>query len=209
MALKADGSLVMWGLTNPPPPQGLSNIIGIAAGHGFAAAIPGDGSPLMTIQPVAQTVARGSRAQFHARATGVQPLRYQWQLDGVNLPGATNTSLNLTNVQGRDIGAYRAVVSNALGSATSAAATLTIPFSSDLAVALNATNLAWTTGPTNAPWFAQIRETHDGDVAAQSGRIGHNQWAGHALVLVEGVVRAGLRLPQAVHDQLRNSWRNA
>jgi hypothetical protein len=52
---------------------------------------------------------------------------------------------------------------------------LTIPFSTHLAAALNATNLAWTTGPTNAPWFAQIRETHDGDVAAQSGRIGHNQ----------------------------------
>jgi len=189
MALRADGSMTIWGLTNPPPPAGLSNIIGIAAGYGFAAAITGDGSPFFTLQPVGQTVARGSKVQFHARATGVQPLSYRWQLDGGNLTGATNASLILTNVQGRDTGDYRVVIANALGSATSAAATLTIPFSADLAAALNATNLVWTTSPTNAPWFAQIRDTHDGDVAAQSGRIGHNQQSAlHATVVGPGTL---------------------
>jgi hypothetical protein len=175
MALQADGSMVLWGMTNPPPPLGLSNIIGIAAGHGFAAAIAGDGSPFFTLQPIGQTVTRGSKVQFHARATGVQPLRYQWQLDSVDLPGATNASLTLTNVQGRDTGEYRAIASNDLGNVASTKAALTIPFSADLATALNATNLVWTTSSTNAPWFAQIRETHDGDVAAQSGHVGHNQ----------------------------------
>jgi len=175
MALKADGSMVLWGLTNPPPPIGLSNIIGIAAGRGFAAAIAGGGSPFFTLQPFGQTVTRGRNVQFHARATGVQPLRYQWQLDGVNLPGATNASLTLTNIQGRDTGEYRVIASNALANVASTKAVLTIPFSADLATALNATNLVWTTSSTNALWFTEIRETHDGDVAAQSGRIGHNQ----------------------------------
>ncbi len=175
MALQGDGNMLLWGMTSPPPPVGLSNVVGIAAGHGFAAAIAGDGSPVFTLQPFGQTATRGGNVQFHARATGVGPLSYQWQLDGVNLPSATNASLTLTNIQGRDAGEYRVIASNALANVASTKAALTISFSADLATALNATNLVWTTNPTNAPWFAQIRETRDGDVAAQSGPIGHNQ----------------------------------
>lgn len=175
MALKADGSVVMWGLTNPPPPQGLSNIFAVAAGHGFAAAAAGDGSPRFTIQPASQTVTNGAKVQFHARAVGVQPLSYQWQLDGANLPGATKADLTITNALGGDTGSYRVLVTNALGTATSSPATLSIPFSTNLAAALNTTNLVWTNGTPNWPWFAQIQETHDGNVAAQSGHITHGQ----------------------------------
>jgi len=175
MAIKADGNLVTWGLTSPAPPPGLSNIIAIAAGYDFAAAIVGDGSPFFTVQPVGQTVARGSKVQFRARATGVQPMTYQWQFHGITLPGSAAGDLIITNVQAGQTGDYRVVAVNALGSATSSVATLTIPFSTNLATALNATNLVWTSTPANAPWFAQIRETHDGDVAAQSGPVGNNQ----------------------------------
>jgi len=92
--------------------------------------------------------------------------------------GATEVDLRLTNVQATNIGGYRAVVSNVVGTAVSTTATLTIPYGGTLAMALNATNLVWTNAaPTNAAWFAQIRETHDGDAAAQSGRIADNQQA--------------------------------
>jgi hypothetical protein len=110
---------------------------------------------------------------------GVQPLRYQWQLDGVNLVGATNGSLTLTNVQGKDAGVYRVIATNALGQATSRTAILSVPCSGTLATALNATNLVWTTGTSNTPWymewFVQNRVTHDGEAAAQSGPIAHSQ----------------------------------
>lgn len=175
MALKTDGSVVLWGLTNPPPPQGLSNAISIAAGYGFAVAVAGGGSPRFTIQPASQTVTNGAKVQFHARAVGVQPLNYQWQLNGVNLPGATKADLTITNALGRDTGSYRVLVTNALGAVTGSPATLSIPFSTNLAAALNTTNLVWTSGTPGWPWFAQIQETHDGNVAAQSGRITNGQ----------------------------------
>ncbi|NOS71479.1 MAG: hypothetical protein HOP33_16330 [Verrucomicrobia bacterium] len=175
MALKSDGTVSAWGSSVPPPPPGLSNVFAISVGNGFLAALVGDGSPRFTIQPVSQTVAKGATVQFHARAVGVQPLSYRWQLDGVDVPGATNGDLTITNAQGRVAGGYRVVAMNMLGAATSATAQLKIPFSTNLPAALNAANLVWTTSTTNAPWFPQIQETHDGDVAAQSGRISHNQ----------------------------------
>ena len=82
---------------------------------------------------------------------------------------------------------------------------------SDLATALNATNLTWTTGG-NAIWFVQTTNTHDSVSAAQSGVIGDNgeSWIdttvtgpGTPLLLVERV-QPGRRLPR-----IRNGWRLA
>ena len=177
MTLKQDGmlrspELEIIGLTVS------NNIIAIAAGgvqSGFGVMLTGNGSPAITLHPHPQVVQRSNTVQFHSRAAGVQPMRYQWFLDQLPLPGATNASIIITNAQGRDAGGYRLLVSNALGSVFSATAQLTIPFGTNLPAALNATNLTWTTGLSNTAWFAQIRETHDGNVAAQSGAISHNQ----------------------------------
>jgi alpha-tubulin suppressor-like RCC1 family protein len=184
-ALRADGSVLLSGTRPPLVPAGLSNVAAIAAGGvaqvepdrplSFFVALVGNGSPVMTLQPVSQTPARGATVRLHARAVGVQPLSYQWQLDGQDLIGATNASLTLTNVQGRDGGAYRLVAANALGTATSSAATLSIPYSGTWAAALNTTNVAWVVGISNRPWFTQNRMTHDGEGAAQSGAISHSQ----------------------------------
>ena len=188
-ALRADGSVVLSGSNAPPVPAGLSNVIAIAAGGpgywpvysmdtflpGFFVALVGNGSPVMTLQPVSQTAARGATVRLHARAVGVQPMSYQWQCNGQDLVGATNASLILTNVQGANGGTYRLVATNALGRTTSSTATVTIPYSATLAAALNAVNLNWTTGLSNTAWFAQNRVTHDGDGAAQSGPIGQSQ----------------------------------
>jgi alpha-tubulin suppressor-like RCC1 family protein len=182
LALQADGRLVSWPVfttfsTSPPtplPPAGLLNIFAIAARGNINAALVGNGAPHITLSPAHQFAARDAIVRFSARAVGAPPLTYQWRRNGVNLPGATQADLILQNVAGSNAGTYQLVVANALGTATSAPALLTIPFSTNLATALNATNLAWTTS-ANAPWFAQNHVTHDGDVAAQSGPIGHNQ----------------------------------
>jgi alpha-tubulin suppressor-like RCC1 family protein len=178
MALKADGSVITWGLTPSNAPPGLANVIAIAAGNGFAAAVGDDGSPFFTIQPANQTVTNGATARFHARAVGLQPMRYQWQFNGANLAGATNGDLTTTNIQGRNVGDYQLVAANALGMATSKVARLSIPFNANLAAALNATNLVWETfmSTNKAPsWFAENKITHDGDAAAQSGPVVDNQ----------------------------------
>jgi hypothetical protein len=175
MALKADGSVVAWGDSVPQAPVGLSNVFAISVADTFLAALIGDGAPRFTIQPASQTVTNGAKVQFHARAVGVGPLHYQWQFNGVDLPGATVPDLTIANARGRDAGSYRVRVSNGLGAITSSPATMNIPFSTSLALALNAPQLVWSSSPSNAPWFAQIQESHDGDTAAQSGPVAHGQ----------------------------------
>ncbi|MCL1921271.1 MAG: InlB B-repeat-containing protein [Kiritimatiellaeota bacterium] len=56
----------------------------------------------------------------------------------------------------------------------SAPHTLTARWAITLGGAVDAPQLAWTTGG-NAPWFAQDVVTYYGDHAAQSGHIGHNE----------------------------------
>ncbi len=176
MMLKQDGTI-----TNSGFAQGAivvsTNISAIAAGgvqSGFGVAVIGNRTPNFTLHPYSQIVQRSNTVQLHARAVGVQPMRYQWLLDNQPLPGATNSSLILSNVLGKDTGAYRMIASNALGVATSQIANISVSFSTNLPAALNTTNIQWSNvGTTN--WFAQNRETHDGDVAAQSGVIANNQ----------------------------------
>lgn len=52
--------------------------------------------------------------------------RYQWNVNGTDLIGATNASLTITNVQAVDAGGYFVVVTNFGGSVTSQVATLTV-----------------------------------------------------------------------------------
>lgn len=190
MNLVRDGTVFIARVADRPP-QSVSNVIAIAAGTlspqgnissnryvvsakaagAVFAAVVGDGSPFLTLQPAGQAVTNGATVQFHARAVGVQPMRYQWRFNGVNLSDATNGDLTITNVHSVNVGSYQLVVTNVLGSVISKVAQLTIMFSADLAAALNATNFAWITSQTNAPWFAEIAITHDGNVAAQSGHI--------------------------------------
>lgn len=83
-------------------------------------------APSITTQPVSQTVSAGTNVSFTVAAEGTAPLSYQWQKNGSPINGATGATLNLTNVQGTDSGNYRAVVSNAAGSAASMTAVLNV-----------------------------------------------------------------------------------
>jgi hypothetical protein len=87
--------------------------------------------PVITTQPLDQTVSLFADATFRVTVTGDAPLSYQWQFNEINLLGQTNAILTVTNVQGADAGQYAVVVTNLSGSVTSQVATLTItPFNS-------------------------------------------------------------------------------
>lgn len=83
-------------------------------------------APVITVQPQGITADEGTGVIFTVGATGNPTPTYQWQKNGVNLAGATSASLALATVQPTDAGAYRVVVSNGLGSATSDTATLVV-----------------------------------------------------------------------------------
>ena len=82
--------------------------------------------PLITAQPLGQTVAAGANVSFTVTATGSQPLSYQWRRNGVNISGATASSYARNNVQTADVGLYSVVVANSYGSITSAEASLSL-----------------------------------------------------------------------------------
>ncbi len=84
------------------------------------------GGPVITQQPVSQTNYVGTSATFSVTAIGPMPLSYQWELSETNLPGATNTSLTLTNLQFSQAGIYAVLVTNLYGATMSSNALLVV-----------------------------------------------------------------------------------
>ena len=88
--------------------------------------------PTLASQPQSQTVFVGENAIFGVTATGTPPLSYQWRhndadlSNGANVTGATSALLTLSNVRTSDAGTFQVVVTNAVGSVTSAPVTLTV-----------------------------------------------------------------------------------
>jgi hypothetical protein len=84
-------------------------------------------APQITTQPANQTVSVGQTATFHVVATGSAPLQYQWQKGGSAIAGATGSSYTApAAVIGDNGSSFTVVVTNATGSMTSNAATLTV-----------------------------------------------------------------------------------
>lgn len=82
--------------------------------------------PYLVTQPAGAAVNVGTNITFNASATGTAPLRYQWRLNGTNLPGATNNFFTQANVQPADAGNYSILVTNIAGNAVSSNAALIV-----------------------------------------------------------------------------------
>ena len=83
-------------------------------------------APVLSSQPAPVAALVGENVVFSVIATGNPALAYQWRKNGVAVAGATNSALTLTAVQAGDVGAYDVVVSNALGTASSSLASLSV-----------------------------------------------------------------------------------
>ena len=131
LAIRADGTVLAWG-DNPygetVPPPALGNLVSIAgtaaAYHGLA--LVSDGSPVIVHPPIGLTANTGRNVTLHGDVAGATPLTYQWLFNGTNLPGATNTTLVISNLQPANAGGYQLFVSNAVNTASSLAAPLTV-----------------------------------------------------------------------------------
>jgi endonuclease/exonuclease/phosphatase family metal-dependent hydrolase len=100
----------------------------LTVGQTFAAvhSAPPINPPVIAQPPASQSVIEGEPAIFHVVATGSDPLTFQWEFNGVDLPGATNATLSLDNVTVEQAGDYSVQVSNAGGSTNSPAAALVV-----------------------------------------------------------------------------------
>ncbi len=82
--------------------------------------------PSITSDPTGLTVLENASATFTVSATGTEPLSYQWQKDGLNLPGANAASFIIPAAQASDEGGYSVIVTNLGGAAFSAVAQLQV-----------------------------------------------------------------------------------
>jgi hypothetical protein len=116
VALKSDGTVVAWGLNDDGQttvPANLRGVTAIAAGWYHTTALLG---PIITTQPLAQSFTLGAGATLSISVMGTG-LTYQWQRDGTDIPGATNSTLNLANLLLTQAGAYHVVVNSIAGGA--------------------------------------------------------------------------------------------
>ena len=134
--------------------------------------------PAMVIQPTNEMVPLGGTAVFAVGAAGTPPLSYHWKKGGVdlsnggNISGTTSSTLILSNVQIADVASYSVAVSNAVGFALSATATLALGTGPQITIQpVSRTNIAGST----ATFF----------VGAQGSSLGY-QWLRSGTTLSDG-----------------------
>jgi uncharacterized delta-60 repeat protein len=85
-------------------------------------------APVITQQPVNQTVDAGTNVTFSIIATGAPPITFQWRKNAVSIKNETNSSLVLVDVDSTDAANYTVIASNSGGSRTSVVARLSVTF---------------------------------------------------------------------------------
>ncbi len=84
--------------------------------------------PLIITPPQSHTANIYDSTTFTVVPDGTPPFQYQWLFNGVNIVGATNQTLVLTNLQPANEGSYSVRVMNAVGSAFSGAAVFSLTY---------------------------------------------------------------------------------
>lgn len=82
--------------------------------------------PAIAANPIGGEAVEGGSFTMNVVASGTLPLEYQWRKDGVDLPGKTEDTLTLVNLQTADSGKYSVKVSNQWGDAISTDADLCV-----------------------------------------------------------------------------------
>jgi hypothetical protein len=90
------------------------------------AVFPPAGSPTITQHPESTNSFPGESVSLQGAAVGQGSLTYQWQLNGVDIPGENGPTLVLDDLQPEDTGDYVLVVTNKLGLVNSQPATLDV-----------------------------------------------------------------------------------
>ena len=80
----------------------------------------------ITTQPISKAINQGQATSFSVAASGTGTLSYQWQKDGLDIPGAVVSVYAIANAQPWSIGNYSVKINDSGTSATSNVATLSI-----------------------------------------------------------------------------------
>jgi hypothetical protein len=132
--------------------------------------------PSIVWHPYAGTQPLGAYFSMSVAAIGLQPLTYQWFLDGNAISNATNQMLVFAGLQNTDAGTYTARVQNDYGSVFSLPAILIISTNNQGGGTINVHNYTVPSDPANAPIF-----NVDGLTRLQGGAYVVQLYAGASL----------------------------
>ncbi len=142
---------------------------------GFTGAYGGPIIAAFVQQPKSQTILVGTPYTFSTKVSGSVPLTFQWQKNGVDIAGATRSSLTLASPQESDTGEYKLIVRQGAFTTNSLPATLGVK---PIPSYLNATN------------DLVLHLTFDTDFKDSSGRTNDGTALGSPAI-VSGQVGAG------------------
>lgn len=83
-------------------------------------------APLIFLQPAAQSIPAGATLNLSAGVFGATPIAYQWRVNGTNITGATDITLQLTNAPLAASGSYSLLASNSFGATVSSDAAVAV-----------------------------------------------------------------------------------
>ena len=83
--------------------------------------------PVLGVGPVSTNVAIGTTVALCTTASGTPPILYQWRLNGVNIPDATDACYTVPSAQIANGGGYSVLIGNDVGALATATAALTLP----------------------------------------------------------------------------------
>jgi hypothetical protein len=124
VALRDTGQVAAWGANNCGQATVPGTAIGctaVSAGSLHSAAVLGGAPPRFLRTPDSLTLLPGGTGTMAGFALGTQPMTFQWQCSGTNVPGATNPQLIINDAGARHTGPYTLLASNSWGVATAEA----------------------------------------------------------------------------------------
>jgi hypothetical protein len=128
LALLANGTWVAWGddtFGQSDAPSQPPTLASVAPGDDFSLALTGSPLPSSLLTKMVTNIL-GTSSSFNAPNASVGPVTYQWQLNGINIVGATNAAFGIGGAGWTNAGTYQVIISNVLGSVTSAPTVLTV-----------------------------------------------------------------------------------
>jgi hypothetical protein len=169
-------------------------------------------APTIQAQPADLSVAVGQVATFGVRASGSQPLSYQWLRDGVEIVDATAATLTLTAAASDDGASFQVRVGNAFGSILSDAATLSVAQDNAPVVELLSpeSGALFSAGDTIA-YAATARDEEDGELAPHAFTwevvLHHDQHTHPFIAPYSGSTSGTFEIPRVGHTETNVFYR--
>jgi hypothetical protein len=129
LALLADGTVVGWGADysgQASVPPLAPSVLALSVGAAHSLALVGEAVHRPTLQPLSRSVTIGQPVLLNAGSLMGGVAGYQWQLNGIDLTGATSAALSIPFATWTNAGLYRVVASNQFGSVIVASVVLTV-----------------------------------------------------------------------------------